>query len=221
MASRSAAAEARRRRILERGGDRLNRITSGKSEGVAILQLCGRHHEACPEVTCLSLYGRSADTNHVSRQPDGSIELTSLSAVCLNLVSERQPRPEPQQTPDAHNHASTQQLHRDAAHREAIPAEGHGKDVAHIQGTPQETEKFEQDTGRKTAHPAVQCRSDSWAQLSSSGAESAQGLQRESAVLLGSRQVGFTLSLRTAHFICIICKQMHGHLDVKWSAYEG
>ena len=33
MASRSAAAEARRRKILERGTDRLNRITLGTSAG--------------------------------------------------------------------------------------------------------------------------------------------------------------------------------------------
>ncbi|CAK0782831.1 hypothetical protein CVIRNUC_006026 [Coccomyxa viridis] len=170
MASRSAAAEARRRRILERGTDRLNRIALGNSAGVL----------------------------HESGQSDGSIDSTSVSAECPSLNSERAPRPEPQQRSDAHIQASGQHLGKDAAHLEAVSGEDHGMKPAHKDCTPEEPRNLQQDSRHKTAHSAVQSRSDRWAQSSCSAAEDIQGLQSNSAALLGSRQA-LTSAVQRTH----------------------
>lgn len=186
MASRSAAAEARRRRILERGTDRLNRIALGNSAGVVMCNALSCYHGPHPEVLCLKLYGDAAGIVHESGQSDGSIDSTSVSAECPSLSSERAPRPEPQQRSDAHIQASAQHLGKDAAHLEAVSGDDHGMKPAHTDCTPEEPRNLQQDSRHKTAHSAVQSRSDRWAQSSCSAAEDIQGLQSKSAALLGS-----------------------------------
>ena len=71
MASRSAAAEARRRKILERGTDRLNRITLGSSTGTVPSELCA----IGMALACLHCsaywYGMGAGFPGAQEQPHG------------------------------------------------------------------------------------------------------------------------------------------------------
>ena len=161
----------------------------------------------CPEVFCLHMCGHAAGVTHERRQPDGSTDPTSASAACLNLDSERQCRPEPQQVPVAYIQASAQHSGRDAARLEATAAKGHDRSIAHVDDTPEESRRPEQGSSRKTAHSAVQDRSDRWAQFSSTGAEKAQGLQRKDLDLLGSSQASLLFPRCNA---LITCTHAHG-----------
>ena len=122
-----------------------------------------------------------------------------------SLNSERQSRQEPQQRSDAHSQAAAQHLGKDAAHLDADSAEGHGKETAHTDCTREEPKSLQQDSRHKTAHSAVQSRSDKWAQTSCSSAENVQELQSKGAVHLGSRQASLLKALCNAPLIWSKC----------------
>ena len=99
MASRSAAAEARRRKILERGADRLNRITVGSSAGIVL-------HERCPIAwrmhVCVALLigiAWSAGLAGVDEQQRGLSESFTASSASTSAAKEHTETPKTLQEP--------------------------------------------------------------------------------------------------------------------------
>jgi len=168
MASRSAAAEARRRRILERGSDRLNRITVGTNAGETMLPVT---------VCCLKLLvllsfsfwnGDAAGPAAQDKQPDTSAAYLNVS---LPSTDEHTDVPKRLHAPERPHSEAAQEHTSDSWHVQSGAAEIHTADETERDRTLGEGRGLKQDSSLKPGQRALPGRSDKWAQYESSSAK--------------------------------------------------
>ena len=204
MASRSAAAEARRRRILERGSDRLNRITAGTNAGETMLPVT---------VCCLKLFvlssfsvrnGDAAGPAAQDKQPDTSPAHPTIS---LTSTDERTDVPKSLHAPERPDSEAAQEHTSYSRHIQSGAAELHTADEAERDRTLGEGRGLKPDSSLKPAQRALPGRADKWAQYESSSAKQPPRQPQLKLKALTPTQAGHSLPYGSSSI-----SEMHVHL---------
>ena len=197
MASRSAAAEARRRKILERGTNRLDRITLGSSTGATLLQVTRPYFYRISHLWHSPWSANAAGDAVQDTTPEFNIAPSTTSKAHQEVHVQHTDAVKILQGPEKPDATSAPELCQDAAPPQPNRAQTQLNYLAQKDRTSGGGRDPQGDAIPRPPQPGSQGRSDKWAQHEGSSARHQAGPQPKRQTALSPSQASSSLCFQS------------------------